>query len=134
MTFLQLLEAIGAKAVGAIATIVALWGVARFIFEPHVVKVVQRVVKSEFDARAEKEKAAVKEKEELSRRIAAVEVRMGKIEVETNRTSEAVTRIDEAMVRLTSAFEKVSETVQGVAVSVARIEGTMERRREQRAD
>lgn len=122
-------------AVGTMALGGLLWSVVRFIFEPHVRRVVQAVVKAEFAAKEKAEAAEVAAAQDLARRMGLLEDRMTKVESGAERTSDAVGRVEEGMARQTKILERLTEKLEVVTLTVARIEERttergVERRRE----
>lgn len=120
----------------AVATVGGiLWATVRFIFEPHVTRVVKAVVKAEFAAKEKAEAAEVEAAKDLARRMGLLEDRMSKVESGAERTSDAVGRVEEGMARQTKILERLTEKLEVVTLTTARIEERttergVERRRE----
>jgi hypothetical protein len=108
-------------ALSAVALLGIAWATLRFVFEPHVRKVVKTVMAEEsqqivgISTRLQKVEAAVND---LRRDGAAQDTALESLRAETG----------DGFRRLTATLERIDEHAQETAKAVARIEGRMEAR------
>lgn len=121
----ELIAAVG----GGVAV---LWAGLRFLFEPHVARIITRVIEArEVDGAKERARDA-EEWARWQQRVTDLEESMANAETDRRLFAQTLTGIaksvDENAKRQTAIIEKIADRQDETAKAVARIEGAMERR------
>ena len=115
-----------------LGVLASLWAGLRFLFEPHVARIITRVIERRERASTGERDRLAAERVALLARVQDLEDRMAEREKTEALIVQSIGEMTKGFERLTKTLERVDERSEMTAESVARIEGTMDRRSQPR--